>query len=90
LKCATGFTLVYLIYYEIVNLTSARHRASFSKHKPISDRVAAPVSVGLPVIISHTQNTTQVVDSMMVYVIISPLSANIKVTPVARLLAPAR
>jgi len=44
-------------------------------------------SVGLPVVISHTQNTTQVVDSMMGYVIISPLSANIKVTPAARLLA---
>jgi len=31
-------------------------------------------SVGLPVVLSHTQNTTQVVDSMMGYVIISPLS----------------
>ena len=27
-------------------------------------------SIGLPVVLSHTQNTTQVVDSMMVYVII--------------------
>ena len=49
-------------------------------------------SVGLPVVLSHTQNTTQVVGSIMGYVIISPLSlsANIEVTPATRLLAPAR
>ena len=48
------------------------------------------MSVGLPVVIPHTQNTTQVVDSMMGFVIISPLSTHIKVTPAARLLAPVR
>ena len=47
--------------------------------------VAVPVSV-----ICLPQNTTQVVDSMMGYVIISPLSTHIKVTPAARLLTPVR
>jgi len=58
----------------------------------ISTTCRRTTSVGLPVVLSHTQNTTQVVGSMIRTIIMSPLSfsANIKVTHAARLFAPAR
>jgi len=40
LKSAAIFTGIYLICYDIVHLASARHRVSFSIHKPISDQVS--------------------------------------------------
>ena len=40
LKSTTIFTRIYLIHYNIVHLASAHHRALFSIHKPISDRVS--------------------------------------------------
>ena len=39
LKSATIFTGIYLIQYDIVHLTSVRHRVS-SIHTPISDVVS--------------------------------------------------
>ena len=40
LNSATICSDIYLIHYSIVHLASARHRALFSIHKPISDSVS--------------------------------------------------
>ena len=39
-KSATIFTGIYHIHYDIVHLSSVRHRVSFLIHTPISDVVS--------------------------------------------------
>ena len=64
LKSATIFTGIYHIHYDIVHLSSVRHRVSFSIR--FSVKVVSKNSAnGLPINIQRTESTSAVIDTVM-------------------------